>query len=343
LLATCDLLEQPPDTEEPPPDLTEDDGMARITVKVEGLGAPRALNAANATPSPGAGPGAANYYEVVFKHGTRYYETAWLHTAGSAPITVPIANYDNTTTTNDAVLFAGFQNGTDYTLLGVGRITGNANVTDSTSSVTFSVTALTNKVYDESDPNDLESFTFKITGPTAYATATTDNSPAIAPVGSGTTFPAFPVPGYDTGTSTPYQGGDITAAYSVTIPHNDAVILQDAWSVASVTLASWPGGETAVTGVEYTPTDKTSGSALDATTTFEFEIDVSAITYNGLCAFVIDAPVRALSSTATYENTQAVKPTIVWHIRGGTVTTTADNGSNNGAAVILAVGTHFNP
>jgi len=342
-LATCDLLEVPQAAKS-----VNEDGqvMKTITIKVEGVGVPRALNKTNATT---AGPGAADYYEVVFKSGTKYYEVAWDDTDGSATITIPIANYANTG--NDAILFAGLKS--NKTLLGVGTISttvggagagSNSNVTAATTGVTFTVTALTNGI-----SNIAASSTFKITGPTNdvvhgrnYATTATGNTPAIA-VG-----PIFPIPGVESGTAysnpTSAAGGDITAEYSVTIPHNSGVILQGAWSATPVTLGSWP--ETAATGtVAYVPTAKTTGSALDATTVFAFEINVSSVTVNGVCAFNILAPVRALSNTATYENTSDVanQTPFEWNIRGGTDPNTADDGTTgNGAAVILGVGVHAN-
>jgi len=341
-LATCDLLEVPQAAKS-----VNEDGqvMKTITIKVEGVGVPRALNKTNATT---AGPGAADYYEVVFKSGTKYYEVAWDDTDGSATITIPIANYANTG--NDAILFAGLKS--NKTLLGVGTISttvggagagSNSNVTAATTGVTFTVTALTNGI-----SNIAASSTFKITGPTNdvvhgrnYATTATGNTPAIA-VG-----PIFPIPGVESGTAysnpTSAAGGDITAEYSVTIPHNSGVILQAAWSITPVILSPWPGPEAAAGGgaVAYTPTAKTNNAALSATTVFDFSINVSAVTSDGLCAFTIDAPVRALSSTATYENSNAQTP-FVWHIRGGTDNANADDGSGTGAAVVLAVGTHAN-
>jgi hypothetical protein len=65
---------------------------------------------------------------------------------------------------------------------------------------------------------------------------------------------------------------------------------------------------------------------------------VSGVTADGLCGVSINVPVRAISSTATYETGTI----IVWNIRGGTNNTAADDGTGNGGAVVLAVGTHAN-
>jgi len=343
-LATCDLLEAPQAAKS----VTEDGQvMKTITIKVEGLGAPRALTLSNADPTGGSpGPGAADYYEVVFKMGSNYYETAWLASTGSGTITVPIANYGDTPT-NDAVLFAGFNS--NKTLLGVGTISAGANVTASSAanSVTFNVTALTNGISTSASGS-----TFKITGPTVdnhngwnYATATTGNSPAIAPVGTTPTIPVFPVPGYDA-IKGAYTATDITATYDVTIPHGSKLTLTGC-SGTPVVLSPWPGGETAATGTVTYSATPSSGALLDGSNTFTLGINVSGVTTsvanNGLCAFNIAASVRAFSSaSATYANTQALATPIIWVIRGGTDTATADDGSDNGAAVVLAVGTHAN-
>jgi len=110
-----------------------------------------------------------------------------------------------------------------------------------------------------------------------------------------------------------------------------------------------------------TPTKK-SHVALDPTTVFTFQVDVSGLTEdddNGLCAVSIDAPVNAFTiggnvkkAGSSYAGGDDDK-TITWHIRGGTVNANPDGGpdmevwdeellemlpGSRGGAVILAVG-----
>jgi hypothetical protein len=338
-LVTCDLLEPFPDTDDTPPGSTGD-GMARLAIKVGDTN--RALTIERAKLD-------VDYYEVVFKKESSYYQTAWAKSSGTGgTITIPTGNYANA---EDAVVFAGKRveignDEYDYILLAVGVISstvtggntfGNAVIKFNTTSVTFTLTPLKNDV---SDVN--VDYTFKITGPTYYGDQHWNYATKGTYKQNG--FPVFPIPGVASGFASGYQNpgttaGDIAAGYGVDVPHNAAVILQAAWSANPATLIEWPGSQATGT-VSYNETAKTLGIALDATCTFDFKIDVSAVTDNGLCAVLIDAPVRALSSTVdSYVNPEAKGP-ILWHIRGGTDKTAADNGTGNGAAVVLAVGEH---
>jgi len=359
-LATCDLLEPFSDTDDDPPDSAKD-GMATLRINVKDGGIVRGLNSGNAK----QGNGAANYYEVVFKKGTEYYQVAFDASSTNQTdreITIPIANYDvNTNRNNDAVIFGGFKdtNG-DYILLGVGTIYStaggsgagtNANITKDTTGVTFSLTALKNDVGSANS-------TFEITGPTkhvvnnhwSYAT----NKSNIPKASNG--VPLFPIPGTLSGVSSGFRSGGytnpdtrgegtITAKYSVNIPaRSDAVILQSDWTATDITSqVSLPeasiGGGTVTCTRCYDPETKgtTTGAALQATSTFTFDIDVQSVTVDGLCAVLIDATVYALSPT------HKTGSTLTWHIRGGTSKTIPDDGSGNGAAVVLAVGTHYPP
>ena len=359
-LATCD--------NGPGDEVVTEEGMVKLTIKVADLGAGRAVNLTNAK----TGLGAANHYEAVFRHGPtgtpKYYQVDWDSATGEGEIDVPAGNYTGVATAgvlNDAVLFAGFYNGTDYTLLGVGTIsstTGGSNpgpnqdIRPGTDGVVFTVTALENGV-----SNNKNSSTFKITGPTAsvvhndwdYATETTANDPAAIPtVGS---FPVFPVPGYEGSAAYANPGtpgpGTIKATYEVTIPVPGKVIMETVGSATdtTTTITNMPVNGTTIVlannsvscALDIAADDAiAAGSPLNATTVFTFIINVNSITSNGLRAISIDARVRALTNTSTaYE----VGTPIPWHIRGGTSATTVDNGTTgNGAAVILAVGTNFN-
>jgi hypothetical protein len=330
-LATCDLLELPP--EEVPPGSTED-GMVRLTIDVGGVGTSRALIDTYAQSD-------ADYYEVVFKFGSKLYQKAFENgdSVGDRTIIIPIADY--AASENDAIMFAGIKTG--KILLGVGEIlavdgnTSTKKITGTTSSVTFTLSALENNV------NDIPAnSTFQIMSPNSYKTSEAGTIPTVNDPGPpSVNYPVFLIP--PAGYNDPSE--DIVAEYSVDIPtRGDAVILQDDWTATDITttVTSLPG--TAVTGTvsctRVTPATGSAGTALvnDPNTstfaTFTFAIDVSACTADGLCAIAIDVPVCALSSTASF----ATGSRVVWHIMGGTDSTTPDDGTGKGAPVLLSVG-----
>jgi hypothetical protein len=324
-LATCDLLEPPP--EKAPPDSTED-GMVRLTVNVAGVS--RALTTSNAQAA-----GAVNYYEVVFKSGTNFYQTEFA-SGTSGTITIPFGNYP---TAADAVMFAGNKVGNDYTLLAVGVITAvtpgpGTAINASTTGVTFTLSALKNNV------NYTATSTFQIMGPTNYDTASmgtkqvTDNS---------VTYPVFPIPqaGFSNADTTfTNTAGNIVAKYSLTIPNNDAVILEASNWTATPTPYTAGGNETGTT-VEITEDIITYpiNTALPNQCVFTFLVDVGSGSgaVDGLCAVSIDAPVYALSTTAITTWGSPPTLTLVWHIRGGIDDSIPDGIGGNGAPVILGV------
>jgi hypothetical protein len=356
-LAACDFLMLPPDAGDGGsryPDAN--DGMVCLTIGAGGGGTSRALDRTLAEID-------ADYFEVVFKYGSDYYQAEWSTNGGEAQIRIPTGDYsgEGEGFGNDAVLFAGKEivHG-EYVLLGVGVIGStfigedeflNKKIAWNTTQVTFLMSALTNNVND----NPLTS-TFQITGPTSdvynnnsYVTATTlDIGTVEYPVSSSVYYPTFYVPGF--GSSGAYTnphttGGDIEAEYSVTILNYGKVILKDDWSVSPVTIASLTATET----VEYKVISPTAvGLALPAPQKFTFEIDVSNVTANGLYAFSIDVPVCALTSANgvkkkehLYENT-GDDYTQTWHIRGGIANNLLDGGvlpppdyGSPGGAVLL--------
>jgi len=176
-----------------PPDKSGNTNMATLTVKVDnGVDTSTGRKITSTIGSTDA-----DYFEVVFKSGTAYYGITWADSTGSGSsgsITIPEGNY---TGAGNAVLFAGKDNTSEKTLLGVGIIysvtdedtttTEGQTIKPTSKSVTFTVTSLTN------DVNTTSSSTFKITGPTSptnYATKT------IEETGGSLTYPVFPVPGH---------------------------------------------------------------------------------------------------------------------------------------------------
>lgn len=318
--------------------------MVSLSINVEGLDTTsRALDRPTAITD-------VDYYEVVFKHGTSYYQTAWLASAAqSASITIPTGTYTGAT---DAVLFGGRQS--DKTLLAVGIIYSvtdagppvvGATINSTSTSVTFIMTALTSAV-----TNNPATSAFLITGPTSdavngwnYSTAASDSTPAIETLtGGGPAYPVFPVPGNayaNAGTGT--QGDiantadNIVGAYTINIPNNTAVILQAPWVATPAPYTGLTTDSPTTGTVDCIELIKPANTALSATCVFTFLVDVSGAT-DGLTAVSIAAPVRAISSTATTFVTGAP---ITWYVRGGRVNATPSGATTpEGGAVILAVG-----
>jgi len=363
-LITCDLFQLPPDTEEAPPDFTEDGRpMAHLTIGVRNDGVSRALIAGDA-------PGRSNFYEVVFKDPydpDKFYQIDFDNTATSTPalrtITIPVGDYTGDT---KAVLFAGKGDGTDKILLGIGYITqvdskelalrtdghaGTAYIDSGNHSVTFTITALTGN----------SSSTFEILGPKeAYGTDDySAASPGTVPV-VGIDYPTFPIPGegysssdgtytYSSSSASDYLDENIVGRYTVDLTnHSAAVILTAPWTAVA---NSW-GGATGVNGLVECHAFSTGGiegselSIESDVCKFDFVVDVSGLNTSGdgLCSVLIDAPVRALApmSGSTYQ----IGSPVPWHIRAGTDNNTPDGastGTNYGALIILDVGGSLSP
>lgn len=301
------------------------DGMVKLTINVESPS--RALNLANAGT-------ASNYYEVIFKYGTKYYEVQWTG-ATSPSIIIPTGNY--AATGNDAVLFAGTAVGGNNVLLGVGTLNTTA-IASTTTSVTFTVTSLKTG----------GGTGFAITGPSEDGSGHDYTGPSTTLTYGGVPVYAIPPAGYVAGTPPAAQA--IGGKWSLSaVPSNDKVIVSGAWTITSVTTIT-PGTTTAFGGaaLTYTPgANPASGTALGATEDFEFTIAVPGTGSDGVTGFYINVPVRAFgaityepfaSDGVTVTSTGTSATPVVWNIRGGTDITAADNGTGTGAVIILGVG-----
>jgi hypothetical protein len=334
-LATCDLLDPP----EAARRLTED-GMVSLIINVAGGGIGRALTTSNAQ-------GAVNYYEVVFKSGSNYYQIEFAPgaTATDRTISIPAGTYS---TAADAVMFAGNKVGTDYTLLAVGIITATnagagATITGSTTGVTFTLSALKATIGGTGSA-------FKITGPNPanvtnfdYRTITVGSSTTKV----GGTYPVFPIPpaGYANTDATFTAAGNIVGQYSITLPNNTGVFLQANWSATSAGYAADTPNVGTTVGITEDTASHTIGTALGNPCVFTFLVNVTGGgIVDGLCAVSIEAPVYPLSSTARLAATNANGATNVWHIRGGTSAANnalIDSGGNANGAFLLGIGKYF--
>jgi len=341
MLATCSSDES----------VTEE-GMVTLSINVVNAGgASRALTA-------GLGAAAADTYEVVFVSGLTptYYQAAWTGSTGNS-ITIPTGTYADET---KAILFAGKSNANgERTLLGVGTLTGttpstSTTINSTTTAVTFTVNSLVNAV-----STTAASSTFQITGPDEddidelnYVTGDlTDFTPAIPTTTATPNYPVFRVPakGYPAPSSATKK---ISATYKInTIPYPTVVRVKTAaWSVGGTADPISVGSETGITGVTFSPTSPTltAGAAITSPLTLAFDIDVSNASGNGLFGLLIDVEVCAYTNAGGIKKASnsytggASDYTETWTIRGGSDLTTADGLATpgNGAAVLLAVGTH---
>jgi len=359
LIASCDLFEPPAGTEVNSPNPTDDGReMVRLTISVGGSGTSRALSQGQAS----TGTYAVNIYEVVFMDdiGNVYRKNWTSGTPGPIPLDVAVGDY---TGVGKAVVFAGYQNGGDNTLLAVGTITqidstpiapnvGTVNITKTTNAVTFTLQALNSAVTETS------ASTFNILGPTSYSTsgygasahptlsipfftlppATHINSVIDNPVsGPGDTSLAS---GLDTATNTVGQWIFVHAYYK-------AVKTKGDWKVASA--YPTPGTEIGLTDdavelavKERWPIPGTGGTIMPSDGKFYFNIVTSDSQFTGLTStgygkISITVPVEAIDGKSPYSS--AYTNALTWNIRGGVLNDVLDNYIDiDGGAVLLYVG-----
>jgi hypothetical protein len=222
---------------------------------------------------------------------------------------------------------------TNVTATGTG--TGSATISPNTSSVTFTLSALTN------DVKPSTSSTFKITGPTTpfdYQTSTILGDFPTAEI-NGVTYPLFRIP---------KNSADTTATYKVNIPlisvatfdqpTNTGIIINDNPGIAPKLPSTGFYYETDY-GVTVkggtTPISPISG-AVPANGEFTLSIDTTGLE-TGLSQLSIEVPVCAIDKTNDSPGT--------WYIRGGMSQNILDAGvgvsgaqDSLGGAVLLGVG-----
>ena len=345
LMATCYLFELPPNND-------ERQSMVRLTINPGDGGTDRALNRDLAVDN-------ANFYEVVFKSGTTapftYYQAEW--NSGDGHITIPIGDY---TGAERAVLFAGHDASDVKILLGVGEITeidstslddmpdNIAYIGPGSHTITFTVTALVSGV-----KADKATSTFKILGPTNptnYATGNSGTGPTITV--SSVNYPVFPVPASShSNPDTDFENvaGNIIGEYTFTLPHRAAIILGSAgWGATASPYnpAGLSAPDSPISGnVTCAPDGANTLPGSGTNCPFKFMVNVTGAGTSGLCSVLLDAPVHALSPTALKAPSYTTPGgnTVEWHIRGGidnTIPDGASSGTDDGALIILAVGTH---
>jgi len=351
MLATCDLIEPPSAAKAESPKSTPDGRpLVQLSINVGNNAVNKSVS--RALTSNTATKNAVNYYEVAFKDpdprgNGKVYRNSWTEAStdpDKAKISVPVGIYADDTY---AVLFAGHKNGSDEpVLLAVGRITATSEgdgeleiIKDVTTSVTFTLLALTNSV-----STDKDNSTFKIIGPPAYKTETLTTLiiPSETIETESKTVPVFKLPARghinmnDFDHTQSYSGNDIVGHYKVINSNFGGVALARTWGFTSSAVAStrdsiYDIGVTVIIRASYP--DNTSGLYSPIDGDFYFYIDLPAgAGGNSFSKIYIDVPVYAISNNADH-----TAPNF-WHIYGGTDNETLDEGTNTtGGAVLLFV------
>jgi len=321
---------EPVDSERPAVDISPDGKT--VTLRIDGGGtddrsAARSLTLSNAKL-------ATNFYEVVFWDGTTVARTSWSIGQQVSIQNVPRGTagitYDNPTPNAVAPFFTSghgmaalFVGNSDGTLLGVGMIssvnTGGVLVKDNTTSVTFTVTALTGKAGGTTSTGTSSFLTnalFVKSGGTDGVNSGNTIVHDKINAGDGTTFPIYELPfkeGQETVTV------NVKAQYTIGGPSTadllNTIIVQ---SVPSSDMFKQPayyrGGVKQYIGPQTASPSVTWGTTLVAGKPFVPAVDltfgVDKDASCGVTMFCLDIPVYAVINTGT----PAAR---TWHIRPG--------------------------
>ena len=312
MLATCDLFEQPLPAESNLP-LVTDDGraMVELTINVgDGGGTSRALSLAQAA--------GIDYWEVAFRDpgyngttNTTIYRGI-KPASGTWKIAIPApASY---TGAANAVLLAG-KSGSPNILLAIGVITlvtdsgaGNNTtgaITMTTDSVTFTLSALRSSF----DATNVVDSSIRLMGPTTVNstnyTTVIQSEPANAGVNE---YPKLPVPahGHTSAMSPPGAiATDIIVRYTVHCGAVSGAVGSKVGAadanfaglvVANTTAYSTVAYNSSGVVAQVTPFAPAANAAVPTTGIFDFFVDVSTTSADGLTQMYIKAPVYALGS-----------------------------------------------
>lgn len=314
IIFSCDLNQD--NTGDPDTKYTEDGRLMKaITINTD---VSRALTPDLARPN-------LSYYEVAFKDNNgRIYRASWSFTQNGV-IHLPLGTG---ITYPDAVMFAG--RFSDKVLFAVG-LTDTLQITNTTTSITFTLTALTNNVSAENDS------TFRIEGTNQFPTPT---ETFLQFSGSNITVPVFLVPKNVTGVTARYSIGGLDNFLTRIYYHGGAQVFSLDINAPIDMKLSAPDGfalssdvvENAKITIPIPPNDTTGVlSSGNFTLTFNTPNKV------GFSKIFIEVPVYALSNTDN---------AIRWIIQGGHHNFLLDGGAGSnsiGAAVVLGVGLQRNP
>ena len=374
LAVTCDGVVLPLNsTAEPGKVIPDEPGTVTLGISIGNTaGRARALVGASSQT-------AANFYEVVFvaPNTTNVYRQTHNTTTDKNGnggdgfnMTVAVGNYTNAGGAfGIAVIFAGYDDGTDKTLLGVGHITATVDgtgtppateITENTTSVVFSIVPLVTGV----DPN-VEETHFHITSNANGVTPTPTGSATLPllTIAAGETAPMYALPG---GTAA-ITG--ITASWVFTLSDTtDAKYVRlTSAAPAMVTSAAFinphentePGQIVTVTAIAQNATTATPIVADTTTLKNIIDNDGFKITFNTLAlgtgvpgafsTLAISVPVKlVIDGAGTLRPNPAstgggssgtVAAVTDWHLKGGLDNTKLDDGAGGeGGRVLLKIG-----
>jgi len=253
-----------------------------------------------------------NYYEVAFKYDTKIYRSRW-RTGETGKLAVPFGNYTavGPGASPAAIMFAGRYD--TKTLLAVGKLTtGTANITTTTTGVTFELTPLTAGVAATNTSS------FSVGGVTPSATVTVDGvSVPISYVNLGANTATYTIGGLGTlGAGVFVQAMTASALSTESVPSLIASSQVPGFVLDPSTIAPSSGAVSATSGV------------------FTFTLNVPATTIGvatkGLSKLSFNIPVRAMDQTEASGD--------IWYLRGGIKNTEYDLGAGThslGAAILL--------
>jgi hypothetical protein len=307
LIATCDVFEPVSEVVEDVPQFTPDGRpLVRVTIDLGDGGISRSLISSSASTD-------SNSFEVVFRDSVNTALTYRAHLVDTTQtvLHIPVGNYSGA---GKAVAFAG----TNQTLLGVGAITSDPNITAATN-VTFTLHPLASNA--------------GTTG-SSFSAGTS----ALETIGTYNTFKPFTV---SNGTIGKYT---VTTLGNSGLTNNEGIIFRSSSSWLGSHITALPGnlgindqyepfnGSVTVAGIF------TAGNHIDPSGDLNFTIGAS-IVEPGYTMVSISVPVAAISADNGTDGHNNTVTAGIWYIRGGLDNNEFDEGPpSKGGAVVLKVG-----
>jgi len=291
-IVSCHLS---PSNEDSEPPLYTDDGRPMKTFTINTVHDPssKAL-------TPSTARSSITLYEAAFQDGSgNVYRAVWPYTR-TGKITLPIGNY---TAAGSAIMFAGRQS--DRTLFAVGSLAaGNGNITPNTSTITFTLSALTNDVNNINTPQRPSSF--QITNTAAAAL------PAIMEIfKNNIKAPVFKIPWNNSSVTAVYGIGGIDAGHLQAMYYpGGAKVFSKAIETSSPPYLN--GVELVMPGTGFTITTN-----FGILTSSNFSLNLYTPAKEGHSVLTFEIPLKAISDT---------NHAITWFIRGGSENELLDAG-----------------
>jgi len=296
LVASCDSFITSPGAEKA--EYTADGRqLVSLKVKVGGTAGSRALTNTLAK-------GAANYMEVIFKSGDRYYRTAGLMSQ-TLTIKIPVDTYNE----NNAIILIGRQ--LDQTLLATGTVhTDDQEVTENNTTIRFVIKAFTADLYAKGPP------TFAITASTALSAKGFTATKIVDGSFGDTDIFCFQVPTSESDIGATLSISDFGNPANIARTSDDAEVIFT--GIASIDVPTPPTIEVDPSDITFNVTTGVGKIAFKFTTTTEGNY---IITFN--------IPVVGFIEFDDSDTSLIVGPGLAsqttWYIRGGTISAPASS------------------